>query len=387
MILDTFPSTEEFYSEYWGKKPFIVRKYISPETIDTLIDGDTLAGLALENEIRSRIITNNDNGNEWTCEHGPFDDMRFEDIGDKNWSLLVQNVEQYHKPTAQLFKDFHFSPRWLIDDIMVSFSAPNGSVGPHTDSYHTFLVQGIGKREWKISDHKINDDAYAEGLEMKVLKNGFDGETYEVTAGDVIYMPPFFGHEGKTIEAAMTFSVGFLGPKLSDIMGDYAQYLEANDDINTRYLGQDININSASFNICENTQNSIIQNVGNSITSNDFKSWIVEYFSAPTHEEIENTKIQKEISSKTLLTSLKKGKILQRHEHVKIVITPVNNGDYNLGIYGEIIQFDSSYAPLIQQLNNANNITIDLINNHEKSDDMLLMLTSLLNQNVLKLCE
>jgi len=103
MILDTFPSTEEFYSEYWGKKPFITRKYISPETIDTLIDGDILAGLALENEIRSRIITNNDNGNEWTCEHGPFDDTRFEDIGDKNWSLLVQNVEQYHKPTAQLF--------------------------------------------------------------------------------------------------------------------------------------------------------------------------------------------------------------------------------------------------------------------------------------------
>lgn len=387
MILETFPSNEEFYSDYWGKKPFIVRGYVAPEIINSLIDGDTLAGLSLENEIRSRIITNNDAGTKWTSEHGPFDEDRFDNIGDKNWSLLVQNVEQYHHETAQLFKDFHFSPRWLIDDIMVSFSAPGGSVGPHTDSYHTFLVQGIGKRNWKISDHKITDDEYVADLEMKVLQNGFDGQSYEVTAGDVIYMPPFFGHEGKTIEAAMTFSVGFLGPKLSDILGDYAQYLEANEEMNDRFLGESLGAQSASFTVGAKTQNAICQNVITSIQSDNFQAWMAGYFSTPGHEEVENIIEQNDMTPEAFLLALENGQALQRQEHVKIAITSGHKGNYQLGIYGEVIELDPSYKPLIEILNNANKITIDCINALNHKDNALLILSTLYAQNVLVFCD
>jgi len=384
MILEKFPSIEEFYSDYWGKKPFIVRGYVAVETIESLIDGDSLAGLALENEIRSRIITNNEQGNEWSCEHGPFDETRFDNIGDKNWSLLVQNVEQYHKDTALLFENFHFSPRWLIDDIMVSFSAPGGSVGPHTDSYHTFLVQGIGKRAWKISDKKIEDDSYAENLEMKVLKNGFDGETYEVTAGDVIYMPPFFGHEGKTIDVAMTFSVGFLGPKLSDILGDYAQYLEANDDINKRFLGENLNHESASFMIGNSTQDAFVKDVISSVQSNDFNCWMAEYFSKPSHDEIDEVMDKNsDITPTDLVNRLKNGATLYRPEHIKLSITSATNGDYNLGIYGEIIHIKKSHAKLIDALNKAKNITIDIVDDIDDKDSIFSILCVLNNQNVL----
>jgi len=308
------------------------------------------------------------------------DDDRFDDIGDKNWSLLVQNVEQYHHDTATLFKDFHFSPRWLIDDIMVSFSAPNGSVGPHTDSYHTFLVQGIGKRAWKISDKKITDNNYAKNLEMKVLQNGFDGETYEVTAGDVIYMPPFFGHEGKTIEAAMTFSVGFLGPQLSDILGDYAQYLEANDEINHRFLGESLTAQSASFTIADTTQTAIRNDVISTIKSNDFSRWMAAYFSTPGHDDIENQPHENGLSPNDLQNMLDGGQSLKRAEHIKITITETANGSFNLGIYGEVIQVDKTHHKIITALNSAQDITSDIVDK-----EALILLCALYNQHVLAL--
>ena len=62
--------------------------------------------------------------------------------------LLVQNVEQFHPDTATLLRAFNFAPRWLMDDIMVSFSTRVAGIGGHVDSYHVFLVQGQGARRW-----------------------------------------------------------------------------------------------------------------------------------------------------------------------------------------------------------------------------------------------
>jgi len=335
MILDTFPTPEEFYKTYWCKKPFIVRGYIPADAFDNFIDGDTMAGLALEDDIKSRFITNNADGKGWQCQHGPLDEDHFDDVGDKNWSLMVQNVEQYHPETADILSYFQLSPRWLLDDVMVSFSTAGGSVGPHTDSYHTFLVQGIGKRTWKISANTINDDRYVDNPDMKILDHGFDGETFEVTMGDVIYMPPFFGHEGKTLEPAMTFSVGFLGPKLSEMMGDYAQYLEENDHLNKRYFGENLDVTSAGFTIGKSNQNKIQNDLISTIQSDDFAMWMASYFAMPTREETEPMPDD----------------VIDRAQNSKTAITILDNGDYYVSIDGEGRIIPASQSDLIEKLN------------------------------------
>lgn len=385
MILDQFPSTEEFYKTYWGKKPFIVREYIAPETIDTFIDGDTLAGLSLEEEIKSRLITNSKTGDDWKCQHDPFEEGMFSKLGERDWSLLVQNVEQYHPDTAQLLSHFQMSPRWLMDDIMISYSAPGGSVGPHTDSYHTFLVQGIGKREWKISAQRIDDDRYVDNPDMQILKNGFKGETYEVAAGDVIYMPPFFGHESKTIEAAMTFSVGFLGPKLSEILGEYAQYLEENDALNSRFYATDLTQSSAAFSIGAKTQQGIKNDIIQTIQSDNFNTWMARYFSTPTHDDIENIDMREdEITTDSLLEILEDGDTLFRPNHVKFGITEQSDGGYNLAVYGEVIPVPQTLAAFIEKLNLDEEISIDDVPDQKESKVALLdILTALYNKMAL----
>lgn len=278
MILNKLPSIDEFYNEYWAKKPFIVRGAIDQSLFKDFIDGDTLAGLSLEEDIKSRLVTTSTDGGKWTCEHGPFEDDKFSTLGDTNWSLLVQNVDQYHKGTAALLNSFNFSPRWLLDDIMVSYSAVGGTVGPHIDSYHVFLVQGQGRRTWRIGTTPIKNEEYIENTELKVLKNGVDGIEYEVTMGDVIYIPPHFAHEGKTIEEAMTFSVGFLGPKMSELLIDYGYYLEEYEAENKRYCGKDLTSKNAGQNISDSTTTSLQNIMLETLKADSFSKWLVQYF-------------------------------------------------------------------------------------------------------------
>lgn len=284
MILDQFPSTKEFYTTYWGRKPFVVRGGIQLELFDRLIDGDSLAGLALEEEIKSRLIMTAPEGGRWACEFGPFDEDRFSTLGEENWSLLVQNVEQYHENTAELLNSFKFAPLWLLDDIMVSYSATGGSVGPHIDSYHVFLVQGIGRRAWTIGQTPVENEEYIEGIDLKVLKNGVDGEEIEVQKGDVIYLPPNFAHEGTTLESAMTFSVGFLGPKMSELLIEYGYYLEQNESYNERYVGAGLNVESVGDEIPTQAQETIKGALLNTLHKDSFSDWLVEYFSGSKND-------------------------------------------------------------------------------------------------------
>lgn len=284
MILNKFPNISDFYQNYWGRKPFIVRSAIENELFDRLIDGDTLAGLSLEEEIKSRLVMTLKDGKGWTCEHGPFKEERFKYLGEENWSLLVQNVEQYHIETTELLESFNFSPRWLLDDIMVSYSAKGGSVGPHIDSYHVFLVQGIGRRTWRIGNKPIENEQYIDGLELKVLKDGVDGEEIEVSKGDVIYLPPNFAHEGVTLEDAMTFSVGFLGPQMSELLIDYGYYLEQNELHNIRYLGQRLDEKSVGEIIPPQAQKTIKGELLKTLNADSFSQWLKEYFSKDREE-------------------------------------------------------------------------------------------------------
>ncbi|MGH1376823.1 MAG: cupin domain-containing protein [Alphaproteobacteria bacterium] len=380
MILNEFPQVSEFYKTYWNKKPFIVRKAIDEDVFDNLIDGNSLAGLALEEDIKSRLVITESDHNKWTCHHGPFEEEKFSTLGNKNWSLLVQNVDQYHTDTAQLLKSFNFSPRWLMDDIMVSYSAVGGSVGPHTDSYHVFLVQGMGRRKWKVSNNIIENREYIDSADLLVLKDGFEGEEIEVSKGDVIYIPPHFGHQGVTTQEAMTFSVGFLGPKLSEMLAEYSHYLEQNEHLNKRFSGNDLNANSGKFSIDESAINIIQNDLTTTINEEKFANWVAEYFSISTHEEPEGLKVEEDyLSNDELLNFLQNGELLYRSEHIKIATTKSVDGTINLGVYGSSIVIPQRYECIIQWLNTDHKISINDLNDKE----LMIIITELYNKGVL----
>ena len=71
----------------------------------TPLPADELAGLAMEDEVESRIIEQRDG--RWLLTHGPFAESDFQ--RENPWTLLVQAVDHYIPAVAQLRTAGRFS--------------------------------------------------------------------------------------------------------------------------------------------------------------------------------------------------------------------------------------------------------------------------------------
>jgi len=217
-----------FLSTYWQKRPTVIRQAF-PHFVDPL-EPEELAGLAMEEEIDSRIVSRLPAG--WSVEHGPFSD--FASRQESGWTLLVQAVDHWHPEAAALLEPFRVLPNWRLDDLMISYSLPDGGVGPHTDQYDVFIIQGMGRRRWRVgerADLKICRP-HPDLLQVEEFESIID---VEMLPGDILYIPPGFPHDGYAIESSLNYSVGFRAPNQRDLFSALADHLVAEDQGNLRY--------------------------------------------------------------------------------------------------------------------------------------------------------
>jgi 50S ribosomal protein L16 3-hydroxylase len=125
---------------------------------------------------------------------------------------------------AELVKPFDFIPKWRLDDVMISYSRPQGGVGPHIDLYDVFICQGSGRRQWRVGDKGPHRQfaAHAALLHVDPFEPIID---VELLPGDILYIPPGFPHDGVSLEASMSFSVGFRAKSACDMLSGLADYV------------------------------------------------------------------------------------------------------------------------------------------------------------------
>ena len=222
-------SIEAFLRDYWQQKPLLIKGGFTP--FADPLTADELAGLALEDDIESRIVSNVNQ--QWDLHSGPFED--FSAFGEQNWTLLVQAVDHWHPQAAKLLDPFRFIPNWRIDDLMVSFSTPGGGVGPHLDQYDVFIIQGEGKRHWRVGMPDSNLQQlcpHPRLLQVSPFKDCIDVIT---EPGDILYIPPGCPHEGISLENSLNYSVGFRAPAQKDLLTGVADYLIDQDISGQRF--------------------------------------------------------------------------------------------------------------------------------------------------------
>ena len=144
---------EEFLSEYWQKKPLLIRGALTE--VGPHVDFKCLSELAMQEDVESRLIENR-NG-KWHLERGPFRPARFRKLGETDWTILVQNVNHHLPHIDKILWQFDFIPFARLDDLMISYAPPGGTVGPHFDSYDVFLLQVGGRKRWQISSQADDD--------------------------------------------------------------------------------------------------------------------------------------------------------------------------------------------------------------------------------------
>ena len=177
-----------------------------------------LGWLATLEDVESRLVFTHRDGDRlrYRAETGPFDPDYLVELPKRDWTLLVHDVEKHLPVMRALFKCVPFIPDWRIDDLMVSFAAPGGGVGPHRDNYDVFLCQGIGVRDWHLSSDAVADDPDAS--DDLALTAPFAGSAHSVREGDVLYVPPGVAHWGTATRACITYSIGMRAPQLSDLL-------------------------------------------------------------------------------------------------------------------------------------------------------------------------
>ena len=207
---------EDFLRDSWQQRPLLIRQAF--EGFQSPLSGDDLAALSLQEEALSRLVLHDRRRRRWTLETGPFDDDRFDDLPERDWSLLVQDVDKWDPDVGALLAEFDFLPRWRIDDIMVSFAAPGGSVGAHVDQYDVFLLQGMGQREWAIDASPNPDLSLQPGAPLKLLRQFKASHRWRLQPGDMLYLPPGVPHHGVAVDPCLTLSVGMRAPSLQELL-------------------------------------------------------------------------------------------------------------------------------------------------------------------------
>jgi 50S ribosomal protein L16 3-hydroxylase len=210
-------SEKEFTQKFWGKTPCHIGSVI--ENYSESITSKYLKNVIKDEQLFTKFITKNKSN--YITQFGPFNTQVLN--SNEPYTLLIHKSQLWHKFSYDLFNSIKFIPFFRHDDVMISFSNFDGSVGAHSDSYDVFLFQGSGEKTWLIGEPQTQKSSNSDFNVNKKFKRRYK---FIAKPGDVIYIPPNTTHHGiANTDDCITYSVGFRSPSNQDIKQRYLEFL------------------------------------------------------------------------------------------------------------------------------------------------------------------
>jgi Uncharacterized conserved protein len=205
---------------HWQKKPLLVRQALPG--VQPPVTRAQMFALAQQEDVESRLIVAK--GDTWKLRHGPLPRQALPAVKQPRWTLLVQGLDLHVAEAHEMLSRFRFVPQARLDDLMISWASEGGGVGAHMDNYDVFLIQVHGKRRWRIGP--VADESLVPGMPLKLLANFEPTEDVVLEPGDMLYLPPRWGHDGIAVDGeCMTCSVGFRVPCEHELARELLQRL------------------------------------------------------------------------------------------------------------------------------------------------------------------
>ncbi|PHN41725.1 MULTISPECIES: ribosomal protein uL16 3-hydroxylase [Pseudomonas] len=313
-------TAREFLRDYWQKKPLLIRQAI-PD-FESPIDADELAGLALEEEVESRLVIEHGE-RPWELRRGPFAEDAFSTLPEREWTLLVQAVDQFVPEVAELLEQFRFLPSWRIDDVMISFAAPGGSVGPHFDNYDVFLLQAQGKRNWKIGQMCNSESPLLQHADLRILAEFEESAEWVLEPGDMLYLPPRLAHYGIAEDDCMTYSVGFRAPSAAEVLTHFTDFLAQYLTDEERYTDADVQPVSDPHQIQSDALDRLKSLLAEHMSDERMLlTWFGQFMTEPRYPELV---AGEELGEEDFVASLQDGAILVRNPSARMAWSEVHD--------------------------------------------------------------
>lgn len=212
-----------FLADDWRQRCKVFRQVISPDETPLSLEG--ICELTTDDRVESRLISP-----DYEVIHGPFEmDTSVASLLPAQHMLMVQCLEQLEQSVAAMLKtSFGFIPAWQVDDVMASAGETGASCGAHFDHYDVFLVQHTGSKIWHLDEGGHLEEDLRTDCDVRLLKEFNATETVTLEPGDVLYVPPGFGHHGICDGTSITLSVGIRNPTHAELLDDIATHAIVN---------------------------------------------------------------------------------------------------------------------------------------------------------------
>ncbi len=338
---------ETFLRDYWQQKPLLIRnpwaEWQNP------LEPDELAGLACEPEVESRLVIGAQGS--WAVEHGPLAEARFAALGQEPSTLLVQAVDHHVPEVAALMAPFRFIPNWRIDDVMVSYATDGGGVGPHFDQYDVFLIQGHGRRRWRVGQHCDADSPLLPHEDLRLLAEFEATDEWLLEPGDILYVPPGIAHDGVAVgDDCMTYSIGFRAPSWAELITEYSEWSASAIGDDHRYtdarLGRQDNPGEITSEALDKLQAMVIADLSN---PEAFSRWFGGYSTTPKYPEIDWSP-EEPVTIDQLRKALESGAVLVRNPASRFAFIRQDSNLVYLFVDGEFYCCEGSKASFAENL-------------------------------------
>ncbi|WP_027897284.1 cupin domain-containing protein [Zestomonas thermotolerans] len=367
----------EFLRDYWQKKPLLVRQAIPG--FESPITPDELAGLSLEEEVESRLVIEHGT-RPWELRRGPFDEDTFRHLPERDWTLLVQAVDQFVPEVAELIESFKFLPKWRIDDVMISYAAPGGGVGPHYDNYDVFLLQGYGRRRWQIGQMCSSASPLLDHPDLKILAEFDTTDELVLEPGDMLYLPPLLAHCGTAEDDCMTYSVGFRAPSAAEVLTHFTDFLGQFLPEEERYSDPDVqpasDPNQIQRDALERLKALLDRHMGDERL---LMTWFGQFMTEPRYPELV-TGI--DIGEEELLDTLEGGAVIIRNPSARLAWSEVGE-DLVLFASGQSRVLSAGLRELLKLICSADALHIDNLGQWLADDEGRTLIWELVKQGSL----
>jgi 50S ribosomal protein L16 3-hydroxylase len=346
----TFPpglNAEAFLAEYWQRRPLLLRGGLPGFRCP--LPADELAGLACEPQVESRLVLEQGGTGPWELRQGPFDEADFATLPEDRWTLLVQDVDKHLPEVAELLRAFEFIPDWRLDDIMISYAADQGSVGPHVDQYDVFLIQAEGRRRWRIDAGPSPDLACIPGLDLGILSHFTPTDDWVLAPGDILYLPPGVPHWGTAEGECMTWSVGLRAAAWRDLASDWCEHLTETRLPQGRYRDPGLRVQTHHGEIRPEVFDTIRTTLEQALTgagADEFRAWLGATLSEPK-EHLRLAPAEPALDPEAFRRAFHGQGLLLRHGWSRLYFCRGEGGADLLFANGEVMRLPSDRGALL----------------------------------------
>ncbi|AKD56952.1 JmjC domain-containing protein [Spirosoma radiotolerans] len=216
--------SDNFFKYFWEERPILLKGLLSPEKLFPITKGEFFKLCVSPILVRAyQRVENEDTGSALSTiidDYGlikPFYESALE--FKQPITLLLNNVEKVSKKLLDLRDSFNVKRSWRYDDIVLTLSNVNSGIGFHAGHEDGFICQMKGKRIWNVYEPSTLSPSYIRSVLgskeeiVSQLKRPKEDPILSVILepGDVLYLPPLYGHEGITLEESISASIAWRG--------------------------------------------------------------------------------------------------------------------------------------------------------------------------------